>query len=412
MRAALIAYDVALPGERGLGRMYYLAELFARSGYDTELITSDFQHWEKRFRTGEEMALARRSAPFAITFVKQLGYTKNIQLRRVISYRVMARHICRHLDQNDYDLVYCLIPDNHIAAIAGRYARRRSIPFIVDVEDLWPEAMRMVLDVPVVSDILFSGFAADARRAYRAADGVVGSSDRYRDEPLLYHAEIPLRETVYVGNELAVFDAGAAENVPAVQKPENEFWVSYAGTLGTSYDIPTLIRAADILCRDGNGTLRVMLLGDGPMRAEFEALAKRLSGRVSFLGYMPYPLMAAYLRASDVTVNSLIKKASQGIVSKIGDYLAAGRPMINTGLDEEFRAKVEADGFGLNVPPEDAQALADAVSALQDDPALRARMGENARRIAEEQFDRPVAYRRIIAMADRLTGRSDGRDNG
>ena len=401
-RLALIAYDVALPGEKGLGRMYYLAGVFARGGYEVELITSDFQHWEKRFRTPEEMAAAREASDFSITFVKQRGYTKNIQLRRIYSYRVMERNIRRHLAENTYDLVYCLIPDNHIAAMAGRYARDRGIPYIIDVEDLWPEAMRMVLDVPIVSDLLFAGFAADARRAYRAADGVIGSSDRYRDEPLVYHIDVPNRRTVYVGNDLAAFDAGVAENLPAVCKPEGEFWVTYAGTLGTSYDIPTMIRAAGLLRRQGVEGVRVMLLGDGPMRGDFEALAQTLSGNVTFLGYMPYPVMAAYLRVSDVVVNSLIRKASQGIVSKIGDYLAAGRPMINTGLDKEFRSKTEADGFGLNVPPEEPERLAEAIARLKNDPDLRKTMGENARRIAEEQFDRAVSYRRIVELADGL----------
>ncbi len=402
MRIALVAYDVALPGEKGLGRMYYLAELFCQYGYSVDLITSEFQHWEKRFRTPEE--LARQDLACGVTYVKQLGYTKNIQLRRIRSYRVMAKNIRAHLEKNEYDLVYCLIPDNYTAAVAGRYAKSRDIPFIIDVEDLWPEAMRMVLDVPVVSDILFSYFTVNARRAYRCADGVIGSSDDYRDEPRKYRVEVPRRETVYVGNDLAVFDAGAEENLPAVEKLSGEFWVTYAGTLGTSYDIATLIRAADILKARGEESVRVMLLGDGPLRGDFEALAASLMGNVSFLGYMPYPVMAAYLKRSDIVVNSVVKKASQSIVSKIGDYLASGKPMLNTCLNPEFWNKTEADGFGLNVQPEDPAALADAILSLKNDPALCMAMGARGRRIAEEQFDRPVSYRRIIRMADELLG--------
>jgi len=50
----------------------------------------------------------------------------------------------------------------------------------------------------------------------------------------------------------------------------------------------------------------------------------------------------------------------------------------------------------------DPEALAKAISALKNDPEGRTAMGLRGRRIAEEQFDRPVSYRRIIAMADRL----------
>ena len=59
--------------------------------------------------------------------------------------------------------------------------------------------------------------------------------------------------------------------------------------------------------------------------------------------------MAAYLCASDIVVNSLVKSAAPSIVTKIGDYLASGKPMVNTGSSPEFRSKVSADGFGVNV---------------------------------------------------------------
>ena len=132
------------------------------------------------------------------------------------------------------------------------------------------------------------------------------------------------------------------------------------------------------------------------MKKELEDLAvSRNISNVEFLGYAPYDKMAAYLKASDILVNSFVRKAPQSIVTKIGDYLAAGRAMINTCMSPEFRAKVENDGFGVNIIPEDAGILADAVESLYQDEALRLEMGRRARRIAEEQFDRPQSYRRI-----------------
>ena len=401
-RIAMIVTDVALAGEKGLGRMFYLAELFCKNGYQVDLITSSFQHWLKRRRTDEEMAHARENALCGITFLDEPGYTKNVQVKRILSRRVLTKAVRRHLEENSYDLVYCQIPDNHLASVAAGWAKKAGVPFIVDIEDLWPEAMRMVLDVPVVSDLLFSYFTVTAKKTYRLADAAVGSSDTYRDEPGKYGVTIPDSVTVYVGNDLAAFDTGAEEQLSGAEKPEGEFWVTYAGTLGTSYDIATLIRAADLLQKRGRKELRIMLLGDGPLRSELEALAKELTGNVTFLGYAPYGRMAAYLKQSDVTVNSLVRKASQSIVSKIGDYLAAGHPMINTGLDPEFWNKVEKDGFGINVRPEDPEALAAAIEGLMDDLEGCTRMGLRARQIAREQFDRPHTYRKIIRLADRL----------
>ena len=56
-------------------------------------------------------------------------------------------------------------------------------------------------------------------------------------------------------------------------------------------------------------------------------------------------------------INSFVKKAPQSIVTKIGDYLAAGKPMINTLSSSEFRSKVVADGFGYNVEAENEELL-------------------------------------------------------
>lgn len=403
-KIAMIVTDVALAGEKGLGRMFYLAELFCQYGYEVDLITSKFQHWLKKFRTEEEMDRIQDAAKCHVTFIDEDGYTKNVQIKRILSRRGLTKRIKAHLEANSYDLIYCQIPDNHLASVAAVHAKKMGIPFVVDIEDLWPEAMRMVLDVPVVSDVLFSYFSITAKKTYKLADAAVGSSDTYRDEPLKYNVRVPKSVTVYVGNELGAFDAEAKDNLSNVDKPENEFWVTYAGTLGTSYDIATLIRAADILAKRGVDGLRVVLLGDGPLRPEFEALAKELNGKVTFVGYVPHSLMAAYLVKSDVTINSLVRKAAQSIVSKIGDYLASGHPMINTGLDPEFWAKVESDGFGVNVEPEDPETLAEVIEGLMKDPAKCEAMGQIARTIGQEQFDRPVSYRKIIHMVDELLG--------
>ena len=144
--------------------------------------------------------------------------------------------------------------------------------------------------------------------------------------------------------------------------------------------------------------VRVKVLGDGPDRKKLEALAVQLNAPVDFLGYTAYELMAAYLCASDITVNSLVKSAAQSIVTKIGDYLASGNPMINTGSSPEFRAKVTADGFGVNVEAEDAQALADAIAKLAGHASLRKIMGSKARAVAEKEFDQPRAYREIVDL--------------
>lgn len=401
-KVAVITMGVKLDGEKGYTRFRYLCEFLVKKGYEVDLITTTFQHWEKKQRDLE--SVDQKSYPFGIKFIYEPGYRKNIDLRRVRSHKIAAENLRKLLEkEGDYDLIYAEIPPNDVALAAAEYAHRNKIPFVADVNDLWPEAMRMVLDIPIVSDLLFYPLKRDAEKVYSLTSGVIGTSDEYRDRPFLNQKRDVLKETVYVGNEISVFDREAEQHADEVQKEEGTFWVTYAGTIGTSYDIRTMVLAAEELMKQGKTKIRFQILGDGPTREMLENLAKeRKIQNVKFTGYVPYEQMAAYLVKSDVLINSFVRKAPQSIVTKIGDYLAAGKPMINTCMSPEFRKKVEQDGFGINIEPEDVRELVNAVEWMYENEAERNDMGNRARKIAEEQFDRPVSYGKIEAMISSL----------
>lgn len=410
-KIAIITMGVKLKGEKGYTRFGYLAEFLSRAGFQVDLITTTFQHWEKAQRDLEKIKrdVETGEYPFGLRFIYEPGYKKNVDLARIRSHKMAAQNLKKMLedkpeDGKDYDLLYAEIPPNDVARVAAEYGVAHNIPFVSDVNDLWPEAMRMVLDIPVVSSILFHPLQRDAEKVYSMVSGVVGTSDEYRDRPFKNQNRNVPKVTVYVGNEIKVFDEGAEENKASVAKPKGEFWVSYAGTIGTSYDIRTMVLAGEELIRRGHPDIKIKILGGGPMKDELEKLAKdNKIKNVEFVGYAPYDKMAAYLAESDILVNSFVKKAPQSIVTKIGDYLAAGKAMINTCMSPEFRNKVEADGFGINIMPEDVEILAGAIEDLYNDDEKRLAMGKRARKIAEEQFDRPKAYQKIADLITELT---------
>ena len=403
-KIAVISMGVKLDNEKGYSRFRYIGDFLSDAGYQVDLITTTFQHWEKAQRNLDE--IKKENYKFNLKFIYEPGYKKNIDLRRIRSHRIAAKNLRKLLEkEGDYDLIYCEIPPNDVALAAAEYAKSKDIPFVPDVNDLWPEAMRMVLDIPVVSDILFYPLLRDAEKVYSLVSGIIGTSDEYRDRPLKKQKLNVPKKTVYVGNEISEFDAGVAEYAPQISKDAEEFWVSYAGTIGTSYDIKTMVLAGKELLNRGKSQIKIKILGGGPLKEELETLAKEQKcTNVEFVGYAPYPKMAAYLAKSDILVNSFVKKAPQSIVTKIGDYLAAGKPMINTCMSPEFRNKVEHDGFGINIMPEDVNVLADAIEKLYEDEEGRTEMGKRARTIAEEQFDRPQSYKKIIELIEELTG--------
>ncbi len=338
-----------------------------------------------------------------MVLVDEPGYKKNIDLNRLFSHYILARNLRKKLLRGKkYDLIYNVIPPNGTAKIAGKYANREKIPFVVDVEDLWPEAMKMVLDIPFLTDIIYFPLRWNAEQVYKMANGIIGTSDEYRDRAFKKRRKNIVNDTVYVGIELKAFDSGVEKYKDKIEKNANEFWVTYAGTLGASYDIKTLISAASLLKKEGYDSIKIKVLGNGPMKEELENMAKSIHCNVDFLGYIEFEKMAAYLYKSDILINSFVKKAPQSIVNKIGDYLAAGKPMINTCSSKEFSEKVVKDGFGINVEAENAVELAKAMKEFFFNKEKCVEMGRNARKIAEKEFDREVSYEKIVKMIDGL----------
>ena len=76
--------------------------------------------------------------------------------------------------------------------------------------------------------------------------------------------------------------------------------------------------------------------------------------------------------------------------------------MINTLESEEFMNLLNKYDFGKNVVPGNAKAFADAVIELLEDKDHYAKMSENARKLAEDAFDRKHSYLEMVHLADQL----------
>jgi len=379
------------PCESGTLRFYDIARMFAENDYEVECITTGFQHFKKAPRDKE--LILSQNYPFDITFIDAPAYKKNVDIRRVYSNKVAAGRLKKYLKQhiNEYDAVYVAIPANNIAAMVTTLCKKNDTPVVVDIEDLWPEAMSMVIKSKVLRKLLLWPFTRDAEIAYKNADGIIGTSEDYTERAFKKRPKDIPAKTVYVGCNLEDFDAGVAKYGPEIVKPEGEFWVTYAGSISTSYDIKTLIDAGYEL-RDKN--VHVQILGTGSLKDELEEYSKDMEN-IHFWGFTPYPKMAAALAKSDVVVNSFIKGAPQSIVNKVGDYLASGKPMINTLENPVFCRLIEENQVGVNVEPGNVEVLKAAIeNYLTGDGG----QGKNARRLAESEFDRWKTYFRIIGL--------------
>ena len=168
-----------------------------------------------------------------------------------------------------------------------------------------------------------------------------------------------------------------------------EIWLGYAGTLGTSYDLPLVFEA---MRKVNNPQLRFIVMGDGPLKDEFEEKAAGLN--VTFMGRLKYSQMCGVLVACDMVVNPIVGSSVASIINKHADYAASGKPVLNTQRSEEYRRLIDKYQMGFNC--DGAEALAELMDILIEKVNCDHQLRSNTRQCAEEQFDRERTYKELI----------------
>ena len=371
------------------GRFSYLAKLLSVDN-KVELVTSEFYHITKRNRVYHSES---NVLPFKVTFLKEPGYPRNVCLKRFWSHYVWGKNVEEYIKLREKpDVIYCAVPSLTGPNRIAKYCEKNKIRFVIDIQDLWPEAFQIVVNIPIVSRIGFLPFKILANGIYKRADAICAVSNTYVNRALEVNKKCKDGTTVFLGTELKTFDRYAAEN-PILEKKVGEIWLAYCGTLGSSYDLTCVFDALEILA---DNRVRFIVMGDGPQREEFESYAKKRNIRVEFVGFLQYHQMCSLLSACDIAVNPIVHMAAQSIINKHADYAASGLPVLNTQECEEYCQLVDAYKMGFNCNNNDANDLANKLKRLVVDKKLRVQMGINARKCAEERFDRGNSYSKII----------------
>jgi len=396
----IIAPFTTLPGEEGFNRFRYIAEGLTGRGHKITLITSNFSHINKKFRNNNR--ILGIDINYKIILLKETGYKENIGLDRVKSHINFSQNLKKYLKylKNKPDIIYCAYPTMGAAFVAGRYAKLNNIYFILDVQDIWPESIKCAINLPEkLIDFLIYPFTLFANRIYSMADYTIGVSKTYVDRAKKANKNSKKYLTVYIGTDLEYFDK--CKNAFDIEKPKKEFWITYIGTLGYSYDLKTYIKVIGKLNKAGFNNIKLMVIGKGPFEQTLKKYAKDLKAKIVFMGYIMYDEMVSYLVKSDIAANAINKKAKQSITNKIGDYLAAGLPILNSSRNNEFMEMVVDYELGFNYMPGNCEELEKYIKVLYNDRNKRLQLGENARKLAERYFNRRNSYKKIYELIDK-----------
>jgi colanic acid biosynthesis glycosyl transferase WcaI len=240
---------------------------------------------------------------------------------------------------------------------------------LLNVQDLHPQCY---IDQGVLRNrIVINIWEALERFCYAGADVITVHSDGNRRHVVeLKHAAA---DKVHVLHNW--IDADKERPLPRDNAFAREhgltgkFVVGYAGTLGMSQGMMTVVEAAVLL--RGRDDVLFFIVGDGIDRERLEARVREYGlQNVRFLGMQPremYPWVVASCDTGLIILNARVR--TPVVPSKMLSYMAGGRPIIaSVPLEGDVPRFVNEAGCGVCVPPGNPQALARAVVDLADAP--------------------------------------------
>ena len=393
-------------------RHYYFAEYLKERNIETTVFAANElhqtggcvdTHGKPCLRTEEE------GVPFV--FVKTSKYEGNgiSRVKNMVSFFLgllkISKGYAKQYGKPDVIMGSSAHPLTSIAGIL--VARRFRVPAIVEVRDLWPEAIFSFGKVKMNS-LVGRLLSAGEKWMYVHADAIVftkeGDVDHIKEMgwDKDHGGKIDLAKCHYINNGVNLKDYYASIEKDILKDPDLEddsFKVVYTGTVRPVNNVGNLLDTAKLL--KDKKDIKFLIFGGG---SELEKLEKRVQDEhidnVIFKGFVEKKYIPYILSRSSVNVLNYSQANynwSRGNSSnKLFEYMASGKPIISTV--KMGYCILDKYQCGLSLEECTAKALAEQILKIHDMPEeAYAQMAENAKNGAKD-FDFPVLTRKLYQV--------------
>lgn len=330
--------------ESPISRSNMAFKFFLDKGYDPIVLCSSFSHSLKKFREFENKK--------TIT-IKTISYNSSLSIKRILSYLIFCYGVFKFLKKNSFDLVYVNLPPNGLA-LPLLLRKNRYTKLIVDVIDLWPEALP--INKSFIKKKLLNICAIIPKLIRKK---VIDYSDFCIVESNFFHKKLNLEDNLN-------------SKVIHIKKPEskklnfdiisNELSIIYIGNISKIYDFDSLIKIIKGVERHRKVILHV--IGLGPLSKWFFN-----SLEIENINYFYHgPTFDEDVKRKIISkcwfgFNGYKNNTEVALSYKSVDYLSFGVPLLNSAK-EDSRRLVENEKIGYNFHSDSLQKIIDELSII------------------------------------------------
>lgn len=338
-------------------RFMEIAKAANRQDYKVKHFTGTFRHIKKAHRFNASR-VEHINEGYDLILTHSMSYKKNMSPRRFIAHRDYAKKLIKEFYNWDKpDVIFMSMPPLSTIREVTKWGQQNNVPVVVDIIDPWPDSF--IKDVPnflkPMARILIHPFYRKLQKSFRDAAAITAISNGYLSWAKPHHDPSKITKPFF----LAIDVDEVKKVVEKVKKPplsKRPIRLIYAGSLASSYDIPSILKAAEIIDQQYPRQTEFVFTGKGPQLEMIEKYQKRLNN-VEYLGWLSKEELLRQYGLADIGLIQHKNSLTQTITYKFFNYMSAGLILLNS-LQTEMAEMIDKYNLGLNNKEEDYQTLA------------------------------------------------------
>jgi len=370
------------PNEPGGTRSYWLSLELIKSGHNVTMLSAN---------NNIETLYKRTNIDGIDVIYVKVPYSNNMGLiRRLFSFLQFMIVSCFFaLFQKKITMVIATSTPLSVGFPALILKIFKGIPYLFEVRDLWPEVPIQM--GAIKNKFIQKGAILFERIIYKYAKHIVALSPGMAEGILKY---VPLSKVIMIPNMAKNDKFFPRENNTTIKQKlalnEDTLKIIYFGALGRANAIEYIIEAASILMKKNVKDIEFIFIGGGYQKELIIQSSKTLNN-IKYLGEFDMEITSEIVNICDISIVTFnnIEILKTNSPNKLFDSLSAGKPIIvnSSGWTKKL---VEENNCGFYVDPIKPVELAEKLISLKDNKAILSTMGINARKLAEQKYDKSI----------------------
>jgi glycosyltransferase involved in cell wall biosynthesis len=383
-------------------RFMSIADAALKRGHKVTFFTTTFKHNNKSQRFEQNSYHTVQNEKYELVFIHSKPYSKNISFERMMAHNDLAEKLVSEIkhQQKKPDIIYISLPPLSTVEKVCKWAKENDVPLIVDIIDPWPDVFLKIAPASLqgIAKLPLQPLYAKLRYIMKNCSGVAAISEQYINWAKPFGINGKRSAHFYPAVQLDEVKNAFAGLEATVKKNKDKLRIIYAGSLSSSYDIPTILAAAELLEKKYPSKTEFAIAGTGPQ----ESLIKESSLKnVTYLGWLNQEDIYREFYLSDLGLTQHVKGATQSVTYKLFDYLSAGLPILNS-LDSEMASIISDNKVGFNNKSHDEIGLAENIERFLKDRNLLEEYRQNAIDLTAAIGDSKIVYNQLLDFIETI----------